>query len=55
MSKTWQHYSELSPFAITTDKGHFVVLQCRDEEHASIRYNEEESHRGNITSIERVA
>lgn len=45
---------ELFPFRIRTDKGHFVVLQCRDRNHAQYRYGTEESHRGRVTSIEKV-
>ncbi len=45
---------ELIPFAITTDLGHYVVLQCTDKNHAGRRYLQEESRRGYPVSIEKV-
>lgn len=44
----------LIPFAISTSRGHYVILQAFSQSNAGKRYLKEESHHGPITSIKKV-
>ena len=44
----------LNPYAIDTDKGHFVVLQAKSKQHAKERFVNECSEHGNLGSIRKV-
>lgn len=54
MKRRHKHLDNLFPFRIDTSKGHIVVMQCQDEQHAIERYTSEEQRHGKIISIQRV-